>query len=119
MFSQITKSIVRQFFTYGNTLDVCELFTRFMDIPEVRHLTQMGSDDFHSVQLRATVDIMMRNMSDDLTKILATKGTRTTIDQQAYRTVVAACSGPKLRDNKLMGNACRILVHFSWVCVTA
>ena len=81
-----------------------------MEVPEIRHLTEIGSDHSKSMQVRTTVDAMIANVSDYLTKILATKGSRSTIDQRTYRTVVAACSGSNLREKKLMGYACRILV---------
>lgn len=107
---------MKQFFIYGNTVDVCDLFKRFMSIPEVRHLIHMGTDNFKSARLQTTIDLLMKNMSAYLKEVLKTKGARNTIDQQAYRTVMASISGSNLRTNRLIEEVSSLLVRVSWCC---
>ena len=108
--AQICNALLQQLFCYGNTLDVLEVFHRMMTKPATRYLQEIGSDCTQSTQVRETIDAIMKNVTNYLTTILQTKGTRQTIEQQAYRTVVAACAGPNLRENRLMDSASRVLV---------
>ena len=58
-------------------------------------------------------DRIISNIKDYLTNVLATKGTRKTLAQQAYRTVVAACSGANLVEARLLRKTCTLLgVHW-------
>ena len=113
---QICKALVKGLYCYGNTLDVHEIFKRFMTLPGIRYLQEIGLDSTQSLQVRATVDAIVENVSNYLTEIMQTKGTRQTVEQQAYRTVMAACMGPNMREAKLMTQAALTLVSYA-ICI--
>ena len=110
--TQVVKILVRQVFTYGSVLDATSILLRFLQSPEIRELTQLGSHKGKHAywdSMQAIVD----NVSNYLNGILETKGPRTTANQRAYRTVLAACAGPNLVESRIQTKAASVLqVHF-------
>ena len=102
--------MARYIFTYGNILDTSAIFLRLLQTPEIRELTFVGSRTEHSYKYWQAVETIIDNISNYLNEILATKGTRTTVAQRAYRTVLAACSSSKLVGQKNIVQAASVLV---------
>ena len=109
--------MARYIFTYGNILDTSAIFLRLLQTPEIRELTFVGSRTEHSYKYWQAVETIIDNISNYLNEILATKGTRTTVAQRAYRTVLAACSSTKLADQKNISQAASVLVSIYMIIV--
>jgi len=107
---QIAKRIVHAVFTYGNVLDASAVFLKILKHPEIRELSVIGAERGrrHSQVLQSIID----NLNKYLTTIMATKGSRTTLEQRAYRTVMAACSGTNLQRNRHVSHASSLLVIY-------
>ena len=108
---QIAKVIVRQVFTYGSVLDAGGILSRVLQTPEIRELALVRRDK--SEKEWKIMNAVMENLRDYLSRISKTKSTRKTLSERAFRTVVAACSGQNLRDNRLIQTLCRELVSNS------
>ena len=98
-------------FTYGNLLDTSAVFVRMLQSPEIRELTLLGGHRDNREKYWQTLEAIVANITSYLTVVLQTKGPRTTINQRAYRTVLAACSGENLVKQKSMSTAGTVLVH--------
>ena len=83
---------------------------RVLQKPEVRHLTTIGCAEPHTHSYHRAVTAIIQNLKKYLTVVMTTKGTRKTVEQRCYRTVLAACSGSNLVQQKLMGTASQVLV---------
>ena len=107
---QISSALAKGMFCRGNILDVAEVFSRFLQKPEIRHLALTGCPSNQNEKYQRSITGIVENINKYLTTILATKGSRQTLDQQAYRTVLAACAGPNLKQQHLMKETGRVLV---------
>ena len=96
-------------FTYGNILDTTAIFVSFLQAPEIRELALIGGRTQHSQKHWDTIETIIANIKDYLNNILGTKGSRTTVAQRAYRTVLAACSSSKLAEEKNVRRAAAVL----------
>ena len=107
---QIARAAARAVCTHGSVLDARAVLIKFFETPEIRELIYLSSlnlvGDKRMKHWRILQSIV-ENINMYLTNILKTKGSRTTVAQRAYRTVLAACSGPNL---KYIDNACKVLV---------
>ena len=108
--SQIAKIVTKCIFTYGNILDTSAIFLRLLQTPEIRELTLIGGHTDNKAKYWQTIESIINNISKYLHEILSTKGSRTTRAQQTYRTLMAACSGPNLAENKNINRAASVLV---------
>ena len=117
---QIVNRVVTHIFTYGNLLDISAVLGRVLQAPEIREMAMLGrSTSTHAAKYWETVEAIVQNVQNYLTVLLKTKGSRTTVDARAYRTVLAACSGPNLTQHKRVHAASTILVcHASMLCLT-
>lgn len=106
---QISSALVKGLFCSGNILDSVEVFARFLKKPEVRHLTLKGCPDHQTEKCQRTITAIVENIKDYLNSFLSATGSRKTLEQQAFRTVVTACSGSNLRQKKLMTQTSRAL----------
>ena len=105
-FLQIGSAIVKKIFTYGNLMDASHLLSNVLKRPETRQLTQ------HIMQTSTTVgitDVIVSNIKSFLGTTMKARGTRKTLEQQTYRTVVAACAGDNLVSQKLLRKASEAL----------
>lgn len=109
-FTQIAKRVVGGIFTYGNLLDTSAIFLRVLQAPEVRELTIIGGQRDHRTKYWETVESIVGNIKSFLSVVLHTEGTRTTVNQRAYRTVLAACSGQNLKEQRHVREASEALV---------
>ena len=108
---QIAKNIVSKFFTYGSLLDTSAVLVRVLQAPELREIVEIaGKKQDNTPKYWETVQAIVQNIEHYLTVILQTKGTRATVDERAYRTVLAACSGENLKTNRRVHQAGMILV---------
>ena len=116
---QIANRVVTHIFTYGNLLDTSAVLGRVLQAPEIREMTMLGrSSGDHTAKYWQTVQAIVQNLKKYLTVLLKTKGSRTTVDARAFRTVLAACSGPNLTQLKRVHAASTILVcHTSMLCL--
>ena len=99
--------------TYGSVLDTRAVFVKVCEMPEIREIASLAYlnivGDKRMNRLRS-MEAVIHNLKSYLTKVLQTKGSRSTLDQRAYRTVLAACSGTNLLNDKYMILASRALV---------
>ena len=86
------------------------MFARVMKSPEIRELTMIGQHREHREKYWQTVQLIIDNIEKYLTVILQTKGSRTTVANRAYRTVLAACSGKNIKEQRIVGQTSKILV---------
>ena len=109
---QIASAIAKKFFVYGNLLDTAEVFRRVWQKPECRYLAEMCENGNKKVNKKQLVvaDSIIENIHSYLSEMMATKGTRKTLNQQAFRTVVAACCGKNLRQNRVIEASSNSLV---------
>ena len=99
-------------FVYGNLIDVSCVFQQVMARPEMRHLANFADASHQTAKYRQAADAIVANIKNYLQQLLKVKGSRTTISQRAYRTVVAACSGANLVTNTLLRKTSEVLgVH--------
>ena len=119
MANKIVKQLVKGLFTYGNLLDTTNIFQRFLGSPEVREIGSIGLLRDNRERRWKTVEAIVENIQRYLTVILECKGSthtggsRSTIDERAYRTVLAACSGENLVKQRLRFEASQCLVRRS------
>ena len=105
-FLQIGSAIVKKIFTYDNLMDASHLLSNVLKRPETRQLTQ------YIIQTSTTVgitDTIVSNIKSFLGTTMKARGTRKTLEQQTYRTVVAACAGDNLVSQKLLRKASEAL----------
>ena len=103
---------MRNIFTYASPLDAAGVFFRVIQAPEIRELALVsGMPNLKQTRWEA-MDFMIENLKRYLTVTLQTKGSRTTAKQQAYQTVLAACSGPNLTGGHLRATG-RLLVRYT------
>ena len=108
---QIANRLVSHIFTYGSLLDASALFGRVLNAPEIRELASIGrSSGDRSPKYWQTVQAIIENVENYLTVLLQTKGPRTTVNARAFRTVLAACSGQNLQEQRRVHEASMILV---------
>lgn len=105
---QIAKHIVKAVFTYGNVLDAGAVFLKILRHPEMRELSLIGDKGSQSQQ--SLFHLIIDNLNKYLTTIMEAKGSRRTVDQRAYRTVMAACSGTNLKRDRHIAHASNLLV---------
>jgi len=96
--TQIAKKVVSSLFTYGSLLDTSAVFTRVLESPEIRELVTIGGHPDNRHKYWDTLKAITANIKEYLTVVLGTKGSRSTVNQRAYRTVLAACSGTNLKN---------------------
>lgn len=108
---QIARKLVSGIFTYDNMLDTSAVFVRLLQSPEIRELALVGGHRDNRKKYWETLESIAENIKGYLTVILQTKGPRTTINQQAFRTILAACSGPNLAQQRNMREAGDVLVR--------
>ena len=106
---QIANRVVSHIFTYGSLLDASALLSRVLNAPEIRELASIGRSD-RSPKYWQTVQAIIENVENYLTVLLQTKGPRTTVNARAFRTVLAACSGQNLQEQRRVHEASMILV---------
>ena len=107
---QIAKQVVRNIFTYDIPLDAAAGFFRVIQAPEIRELALIAGVPNHKQKRWQVMQFLILNLKRYLTVTLQTKGSRTTVDQRAYQTVLAACSGPNLSGGHLRETG-RLLVR--------
>ena len=108
---QISTIVVRHIFTYGNLCDTHEIFVRILSCPEIRELTRMaGLPGVKGPKHWSSIEAVISNVKNYLNQILESKGSRNALDQQAYRTVLAACTGTNLVDSKTLCYVAGLLV---------
>ena len=112
---QITKRLMQGIFTYGNLLDTSAVIVRVLSAPEFREMLVIGQQRDHRAKYWQTLQAIIDNIKKYLTVILQTKGSRTTIDARAYRTVLAACSGKNLTKLRSIHATGTILVYYVYV----
>lgn len=106
---QIVSKILKEVFVYGNLMDTSHILGKLLQRPEARYLT--------SFTMTATIEnsvseAIVSNIKNYLGTMMKTKGTRKTLEQQTYRTVLAACSGENFAAGKLLSKAAAALgVH--------
>ena len=83
---------------------------KILNSPEIRELTLVGGHAEHRAKYWQTIEAITTNINQYLNRVLATKGSRSTGKQQAYRTVLAACAGQNIVDNRNICRAAGILV---------
>lgn len=88
---------MRTIFTYGSLLDASALFQRILQRPEVRELGTIGGHGNQRQKYWDTLRSIVNNIQEYLTVVLRTKGSRTKMNEQTYRTILAACSGINLK----------------------
>ena len=114
---QIVTAVVRQVFTYGSVLDSREIFLRILNAPAIRELAHdAGRNNGKGPKHWRSVEQVIDNVRNYLTKILYTKGSRTTVDQRAYRTVMAALSGENIVKSKSLMLVASLLVSVTLCC---
>lgn len=109
---QIAKHAVRSIFTYDNMIDTSAILLRVMQTPEIRELTLVAGGPDRRQQGWQAAQAVIDNIKRYLTVSLHTKGSRTTENQRAYRTVVAACSGHNLVSQRKLSETGRLLVRY-------
>ena len=97
-------------FTYGNLLDTSAIFIRVLQAPEIRELTTIGRQRDHRTKYWQTIESIVDNIKSFLTVVLHSKGCRTTENQRTYRTVLMACSGQNLKEQRNVREAGDALV---------
>ena len=107
---QIAKSISQDIFLRGNMLDTVELFLKILKRREIRYLLKYENLDGLNKKRTKAIDSVFSNLKTYLTELMVTKGPRNKLATSAFRTVVAACSGPNLRENRVLTQAGNILV---------
>lgn len=89
-------------------LDAGAILARVLNYPEIRELAQIGRVTAeHNFKAMGAI---ITNLKAYLTKISRVKGSRRTVHERAFRTVVAACSGDNIRELKLYNKVCEELV---------
>ena len=92
---QISQVIVNQLFVYDNLADAGHVLNHVLKRPETRHLLNWSWTS-KATTVSGVTDGIVDNIKIFLGKVMVTKGTRKTLEQQTYRTVLAACSGENL-----------------------
>lgn len=87
---------------------------KLLKSPEIRELTLIGGHAEHRVKYWETIEAITTNINEYLNRVLATKGSRSTGNEQAYRTVLAACAGQNIVANRNICRAAGILVSASY-----
>jgi len=106
---QVGTAIMKQFFVYGNLMDATNVFDNVIKRPAARYLAECL---LTSTSSASVTDAIVTNIKNFLGKTMKTKGTRKTLEQQTYRTVMAACSGDNIVASKLLHKASKALgVH--------
>lgn len=110
---QIASVIARNIFVYGNLLDSADLLLRFLKKPEIKYLIQFEESLYMpDNKVRKVFKAVIENIKNYLSEVMETKGPRTKLATQAFRTVVAACSGPNLVQDRTLTAASAALVSF-------
>ena len=114
---QIAGAIVKQIFTYGTMSESSSIFLRILASPEIRELSLFGRHDmrdrhaqYHPAAYWQAMQAVVASLKHYLSTILKTKGSRHTVAQRAYRTVVAACSSVNLNEMRLVQTCAKLLV---------
>ena len=76
----------------------------------MREIINIGQHVDHRTKYWAAVKSIIDNIVNYMTIILQTKGPRTTLAERAYRTVLSACTGKNLQEDRHQEEAGRILV---------
>ena len=76
----------------------------------MRYLLRTEKASHHTVKYLATVDAIIVNIKNYLSEMMKSKGPRAKLAQQTHRTVIAACCGVNLKENKICTNAAKVLV---------
>ena len=87
------------------------MFLRILRAPEIRELVNFGGHRDSRKKYWETLNAIAENIKKYLTVVLQSKGPRTTVNQRAYRTVLAACTGSNLRRQKNLRLASDVLVR--------
>ena len=103
-------------FTYGNVLDAGAMFLKILRHPEIRELSVIADNDSERGGRQPVLELIIDNLNHYLTTIMEAKGSRTTVNQRAYRTVMAACSGANLEQNRHVAHASSLLVLYL-ICI--
>lgn len=107
---QIARVIVKAVFVYGNLVDAGTILLKLIKKPEIRYLMKFRGQQSKSEKYYDVADKIIVNIKGYLSEMMATKGPRKKLASQAYRTVVAACSGPNLIRQKRLTLTSRVLV---------
>jgi hypothetical protein len=108
---QIVKCIVRDIFVYGNMFDTVVLLLKVFNTPEVRYLLKKESSlTFRDSRDTKAINAVFANVKTYLNELMAVKGSRNKLAAQTFRTVVAACSGSNLCEQRTLTHAGRLLV---------
>ena len=110
MWLQIVKCLVKSLFVHGNVLDTIELLLKLLKKPELRHLLKYENVSGHDKRHAKAVAGVIANLKTYLGDLMATKGSRNKLAAQTFRTVVAACCGENLRQDRTLKKAGSILV---------
>ena len=103
--------MIKKIFTYANLLDTSAVFLRILRAPDIRELVNFGGHRDSRKKYWETLNAIAENIKKYLTVVLQSKGPRTTVNQRAYRTVLAACTGSNLRRQKNLRLASDVLVR--------
>ena len=76
----------------------------------MRYLLRTEKASHHTVKYLTTVDAIIVNIKNYLSEMMKSKGPRAKLAQQTHRTVIAACCGVNLKENKICTNAAKVLV---------
>lgn len=113
-FFQISNAVAKNIFTYGNLVDSAGLLLQVLKKPEIRYLLHFKEDaSIQSEKDRKVYNAVIHNIRKYLSVVMKTKGPRKKLAEQAFRTVVAACSGPNLVKDKTVGATSSVLVIIS------
>ena len=107
---QIVKCITKNLFIYGNVVTTTILLQKLFNKPEIKYLLKYDDANFFDPKDKKTAEGVIANLKTYLSELMAVKGSRTKLAAQTFRTVVSACCGKNLMDERTLTRAAKMLV---------
>ena len=107
---KIVKYITKSLFVYGNVFATTTLLQKLLKKPEIKYLLKFDNPNYFDPKDKKTVLGVIANLKAYLHELMAVTGSRTKLAAQTFRTVVSACCGQNLIDERTLTRAAKMLV---------